>query len=279
MPVGRALRYADTYRMRLMLWVSIFRELRGVTANDRSILRRSARAAPLRALRNLSRWQNPVLLDEATVDVRGLGRFRARERSDDLYHLLPSREPAIFAAIRRHLGPGDCFIDAGANIGIYSVLAGRMVGKDGQVLAVEMMPDTAAALREHLRINDIRHARVVEHALGERSGETVTASYVPGHFGRASIMPSSHAALRTVEVETRTLDELTAELPRIALIKMDLEGAELAALKGARQTLAKTQVLIFEQNRGIDRTTEFLEHFGFAVSDLDGNDRIAVRTA
>ncbi|MDQ3078240.1 MAG: hypothetical protein M3Q83_05285, partial [Pseudomonadota bacterium] len=137
-PIGRVLRSADNYRKRLAVWRAIGLEMSGVGPSDRHALRRSTRAAPFTSLRNLYDWQDPVLLDDAIVDVHRVGRFRVRARSDDLYHALPSREPAVFAAIRDNLKPGDTFVDAGANIGIFSVLAARLVGPSGRVVAVEM---------------------------------------------------------------------------------------------------------------------------------------------
>ncbi|MDQ3144582.1 MAG: FkbM family methyltransferase, partial [Pseudomonadota bacterium] len=226
-PISRLLRSADNYRKRLLLWRAIGREIKGIDPSDRRALRRALRAAPYASLRDPLNWQDPVLSEDATVDVEGVGRFRVRARSDDLYHALPSREPAVFAVIRDSLRPGDTFVDAGANIGIFSVLAARQVGASGRVVAVEMMPDTAAILTEHLAMNEVECATVVRKALSDKAGQTVTANVVEGHFGLASIAWSPRPSAKQVKVQTTTLDEVLADVDRIELIKMDLEGAEL----------------------------------------------------
>lgn len=274
-PVAMAVRSADNYRKRLLIWRAIGREIRGVGSSDRRALRQSALASPFLALRNLYGWQDPVLLNDALVEVHEVGRFRVRAHSDDLYHVLPSREPAVLAAIREHLKPGDTFIDAGANIGFFSVLAGRQVGDQGRVLAIEMMPVTAAMLRQNLSLNKIQSATVVEKALSDQSGGTLTAHFVEGHFGMASIVRPDGSAMQTVEVQTTTLDEEAANVERIALIKMDLEGAELNALEGAREVLARTRMILFEQLGEETRPAEFLRDCGFEVRNLEGSNFIA----
>ena len=272
-PIGRTLRRVDNYRKRLLLWRAISHEMHGVGPSDRRALRRSALASPFLALRNLYRWQDPVLLEDALVEVHGVGQFKVRARSDDLWHALPSREPAVFAAIRDNLKPGDTFIDAGANIGIFSVLAGRQVGKQGRVLAVEMMPDTAAILAQHLNINGIECATVVEKALSDRGGVTLKAHVVEGRFGMASVARQESSG-KEIEVQTMTLDQVASGVEKIALIKMDLEGAEINALQGARGALAKTRMILFEQLGGEDRPAAFLRDQGFDVRNLEGDNFI-----
>jgi FkbM family methyltransferase len=272
---GRALRRFDNYRKRLLLWRVIGREMMGVNRSDRRALRQSALASPFLALRDLYGWQDPVLLKAVLVEVKGVGRFKVRARSDDLYHVLPSREPAVIAALREHLKPGDTFIDAGANIGVFSVLAGKQVGNTGRVLAIEMMPATAALLRHNLALNQLQSATVIEKALSSRTGDTVSAHFVEGHYGMASVVRPSGSVTQMIEVQTITLDDVTADIDRIALIKMDLEGAELDALKGARNTLAKTQIILFEQLGDETGPAAFLHGLGFEVRRLEGSNFIA----
>lgn len=195
-------------------------------------------------------------------------------------HALPWREHAIFAVLRSELRPGDTFIDAGANIGVYSVLASRLVGLHGKVLAVEMMSDTADCLERNLALNGISNAAVCREALSNMIGQLVTAKVTPGKYGQASIARTyADDAANCFEVKTITLDELSRNVAEVRLVKMDLEGAEALALEGAKALLSKTDYLIYE-SRGRSRTDNnpvdaCLREAGFTLRRIDGNNWLA----
>lgn len=266
-----------TYFSRIALWKTIHREMRGVGDEDRRVLRRSALAAPFSSFGNLYGWNDPVLLRDAAVEVPGVGRFHLRARSDDLFHVLPSREPEVFAALREHLRPGDTFVDAGANIGVFSVFAAGIVGPEGRVVSIEMMPDTAQVLRRHLEMNGCSQARVVENGLSNVAGAFVEAAVVEGRFGMASIVVDRGSLARRIRVETTTLDDVLADEEEVAVLKMDLEGAELSALRGAGSTLQKIRAIVFEQLQGESGPAEFLRESGFEVRRLRGANFLARR--
>jgi FkbM family methyltransferase len=217
----------------------------------------------------------PLLLEDASVEVRDVGRFQLRKRSDDLYHVLPTREFAIFRAIESALADGGCFVDAGANIGFYTVLAAKRVGAEGKVIAIEMMPDTAAILRQHVRLNRLDNVEIVEKALSDRDGSQITAHVPEGKYGQASI--AGLARGRAVTVETATLDAVLKDTPSISLMKMDLEGAEELALKGALQCLARTDAVIFESWASEAAVGDMLVEQGFVIWRLDGRNFIGIR--
>ena len=231
-----SLRRCVTYGRRLHTWRAVTRQIAGISDADKAYLREASRSGWRTAFQALDEWQDPVLLNDARVVVHSVGEFALRAYSDDLYHVLPAREGAVLAQIRQCLKPGDTFVDAGANIGFYTVVAAKLVGPTGKVLAIEMMPDTAARLREHIRMNDLANVEVIEFALSDRSGETITATVPEGNVGQASIMAEGDTLkARRVGVQTCTLDDILGSInERIALMKMDLEGAETVALKGAR---------------------------------------------
>lgn len=283
LPIRRTLRGILHYVQRLGRWVVVLWQVRGSTWRDQSVLLQSALAAPVISLQNLQQWQDPCLLRDAAVEVPGIGRFLLRERSDDLWHVLPWREKALLEEIGRRLKPGDVFIDAGANIGVYSVLASRLVGPSGRVIAIEMMPDTADRLEQHITINGLHNVTVVRNALSDVAGSIVTATVQAGKFGQATIAEDSERyGLGTcIEVTTITLDEIVGGVADIALMKMDLEGAELPALRGAADATAKLKAVIYEswgsrcsEDGVVDRI--FMES-GFRLVQIDGNNWLACR--
>ena len=244
----------------------------------------SALVAPLISLRKLQEWQDPVLIQDATVCVQDFGLFRVRAFSDDLWHVLPWREQSISNFIRATLAPGDVFIDAGANIGIYTVLASRLVGPAGRVISVEMMPDTADRLEMHVRLNNLDNVTIVRNALSDSADQVLTAMVQRGKYGQAALVNgvSTFANTNSIEVNSTTLDAISNTFKFVKLIKIDVEGAELKALNGAVNLLTKSQFLVYE-SWGLKRedsnpVDNLLMINGFALRQLDGNNWVAERT-
>lgn len=133
------------------------------------------------------------------------------------------------------LEPGEVMIDGGANIGLFTVLAAARVGPDGRVIACEPSPTTAALLRANIERNGFDWVEAREVALAEAPGRLQMHVFDPGS-GFSSFAPSASGS--RVEVEVTTLDELAgAVLERVKLVKLDVEGAELRALRGAARLL------------------------------------------
>lgn len=276
--VRKLARMAEHYVKRLRTWTQLVREFQPADARSRAVLRNSLLRAPITALGQLDSFQPPRLLDHVDVSIPGVGRFTLRAGTDDVLHVLSAREPRIRQAVETSLAPGGTFIDAGANIGFYSILAGRQVGTSGRVIAFEMMPDTAKILRRHVELNNMPQIEVVERALSDKAGERIAASVEPGKHGQASIVAESQNGERTIlEVETATLDSALAGIERVDLIKMDLEGAEFLALSGGLDVLSRTACLVFESNGEDSRIFELLRGQGFVVERVEGHDFVAHR--
>jgi FkbM family methyltransferase len=237
--------------------------------------------APIYSMKDLLVWRDPVLLGDITVQVKGIGKFHLRARCDDLYHVVPLRESGIVKVLRKYLKPGDIFVDAGANIGFYTVLASDLVSESGKVLAVEMMPNTAIALRQNLTLNNINNTIVYENALSDQSGRQARARVVHGSFGQASIhFDLNKNKYEEIFVITATLEDILRDLPKIALMKMDLEGAEYQAIKGAGDELDKIKVVVFEQIESVEAASPIineLKSFGYEISSIDGRNKLAVK--
>lgn len=260
-----------TYLRRLAIWASVARQITGISPDDRRVLRRSILRAPIDALKDIDQWRDPHVVKDCEVQS-SLGRFHIRAASDDLYIILPSREPGVLQAICDLLRPGDCFVDAGANIGAYTVLAARLVGPTGKILAVEMMPDTARILRRHIVENECPNVDVVERALSDRTGQFVEASVTPGKFGSASIVVPRDGD--EIQVQTATLADVIAATPCVRLIKMDLEGAEYSAVQGLAVVIDRIENVLFE-DWGDGAVSRWFDSHGFDVVRLDANNALA----
>ncbi len=143
-----------------------------------------------------------------------------------------SWEPCISAFIESRLQPSDGFIDVGANVGYYSLLASRIIGPSGAVVAIEPAPDIHNELITNIGINGATNVRAVQAAVTAEPGEV--RLFVPhaGNLGATTMVrPQQHEA--ELLVAGRPLAEVVTvnELRRARIIKIDVEGAEGVVLQ------------------------------------------------
>jgi len=171
-------------------------------------------------------------------------------------------EPATTAIVEALLRPGDIMVDVGANIGYFSLLAAKRVGPQGAVIAFEPMPSTCARLRENVKLNALSQVAVRTEAIYCENGMKEFNEGPADHCGISSLR-SIERTSKTIQVVTARGDSLLPpELP-VAMIKIDVEGAELQALEGLEQTLQRhTPDLIVEV------TDEYLRGMGHTAAEL-----------
>jgi FkbM family methyltransferase len=163
-------------------------------------------------------------------------------------------EAPTWAAVEKHLPPGGTFVDVGAHIGYYSLKAARQVGSAGSVVAIEPNPATLANLRTNIGLSHASQIRVAAVACSDRRTQLQLFLSPRGNTGMASLSQENASrfgapAHTSVTVDAMPLDEILGSLAlsRVDVIKMDIEGAELTALKGARDTLRRFRpVLVLE---------------------------------
>jgi FkbM family methyltransferase len=164
-----------------------------------------------------------------------------------LYGTFEISETRLVQALLR---PGMTFVDVGANIGYYTLMAARLVGSAGVVHAFEPHAPMRHKLEENVGRNGFENVVLHPEALARETGEVAFyATAWDANQGISSILPGAgRTAVR--KVPSLTLDDFVAGLgPRpVDLIKMDIEGAEIFAIQGGRHALSRADAppLIFE---------------------------------
>lgn len=161
----------------------------------------------------------------------------------------------------------------GVNAGFYTLLGSKLLGSGGKVFAFEPRPANLGFLREHLRLNHVLNVQVIGAAVG------VTNSRL--HFVEsASLSMGRIDSEGSLEMDLVSIDELvvagTAQSPH--LIKMHIEGGEVDALNGAKETLVthRPQILLATHGWGRHQDgCEFLRSLGYRVDSLAGGDSAA----
>jgi FkbM family methyltransferase len=151
-------------------------------------------------------------------------------------------ERGTASVIHSLLAPGDVVLDVGAHIGLLTVPMARRVGPTGCVIAVEPSPRTADALRRTLRANGLETQVSVAQVAAYSSSGRVELHLGPNSM-LASLLPVGEE-YPSLEVEATPLDNLVEPGTRVALAKIDAEGAELTVLLGMRRLLAENPDII-----------------------------------
>jgi FkbM family methyltransferase len=171
-------------------------------------------------------------------------------------------EPAA-RVLQALLEPGEVAIDGGANIGLFTLLAAARVGSGGRVIACEPSPATMALLRANVERNGFGWVRLREVALDDAPGRLAMHVFDPGS-GFSSFAPADAARARQVEVQVATLDEIAGEdIGRVAVVKLDVEGAELRALRGATRILERARPDFI-----VELEPEHLERQGGSIAEV-----------
>jgi FkbM family methyltransferase len=163
--------------------------------------------------------------------------------------------PGEVALFRQLLRPGDVVVDAGANIGCFSVVFGRLVGPTGRVLAFEPQQPIYYALCGTLALNELWQVAAFHCALGATVGTIKLPPIrydLPFSFGSASVGSDVGS-----DVPIVTLDHLN--LDRLRLLKIDVEGHETEVLEGARETIARTRPFLSVENDRIENSDRLIE--------------------
>lgn len=152
----------------------------------------------------------------------------AGSRNRDL--ILDQYEPGVSARISSLLKPGMTFCDVGANLGIFTLLASRLVGPQGRVFAFEPIPENYTVLDRNIKLNDATNVSLICKAVSDKNGTTPIFLSIDSGSHSISSKPATSNG-NQLDVEMVRLDSMS-EIPRIDLLKIDVEGAELEVLAG-----------------------------------------------
>jgi len=163
---------------------------------------------------------------------------------------------------------GNTVLDIGAYVGFYTVLASILVGPSGKVYAFEPLPRNLEYLKEHLRLNNITNVEVIDVAVSD--------SFGTGYFKEGSNRSTGRIDDEgEIQVRTVSLDWLIeeGEIPIPDQIKIDVEGGELAVLKGGKLLLERSRPTVFLATHGRvthQKCCDFLSSLGYSFKAIDG---------
>jgi FkbM family methyltransferase len=159
---------------------------------------------------------------------------------------LGTYERQVQALFRERIHPGAIVLDIGANVGFFTLLASKLAGSSGHVYAFEPLPRNLYYLERHVRLNDLTNVTVQSLAITSQSG---TARFERGENASQARLAVGDGDL---PITTASLDDLLADkvIRAPTFIKMDIEGAETDALRGAAMLLESNGLTIVLSTHG-----------------------------
>ena len=254
--------------------------------NGSAIVRNVVRRLPAHWIRCLGRLQFAVPLiapvirkcgrliasGEGVIE-NGIGRGLRFNGTDGFPgYMMGTSEPLEQATLAKLLKPGSAFYDIGANIGFYSTIGARIVGASGKVFAFEPFPIAARRCRANAELNGYSHVSVIEAAIGGKEGVAML------ELGDNTALHRLSELAGSVPVPIITIDAWLARsgAPPPQVVMIDIEGNELDALRGMKDTLARYRPsLMIEVHWLGERFASFYEDellpLGYTLSTYDGS--------
>lgn len=177
------------------------------------------------------------------------------------------------AVAAEQVSSGGWIVDAGANIGLTALEFSR---KADRVIAIEPNPPSVARLRRNLELNGVTNVEIVEAAVGAQAGQVTFHQSRSSTLSSASMIPPHHT--RSFTVSQTTLDSIWEEAgrPAVTLVKLDIEGGELDALRGAGNLIESQKPAILLEAltvHELEPIVELLRPLGYHCQQPAGFDR------
>lgn len=192
------------------------------------------------------------------------------------YHLMhwgvETYEPQNQKIIRKILANGNVFIDVGANIGIYSIIAASQ-GPDVKVYAFEPEDNAKNCIEASASANALKNIKVFSVAVSDHEGDGVFFLDLHNHGGNSLIKESiDHGGdIAKVKVRLTTLDTFVRQeaISRLDLVKVDVQEHEHSVLMGGRQAIEKFRpVVLIESNlKDLNQLLDFFADFNYSILD------------
>lgn len=202
----------------------------------------------------------------AVVDTTRYGftmRLHLNEFIDRFIYYWGCWEPDESWLLTNIVRGGDHFVDVGANVGYFTLLASLLVGPAGHVTSFEPCPVTFQRLVNHIHINNVRNVSAYQHACSNTEG-MVTVHTVATNNPGASTLRNVGGAADTCSVAAVRLDSVLSKTVQYRLVKIDVEGAEMHVIEGMQELLdaGKIDAILCEV------TDQFLRQLGKNAKQL-----------
>lgn len=221
-------------------------------------------------MRRLHDWKSALSrVGETKVWVPSIRSWMMLNPSDwvDRYLFIEGEyEAANLQILKSVCKPGSVVIDLGANVGWFTLAAANIAGPTGAVFSFEPAPEIFTRLSRNVALNQNQtraSITLINKAVGETNGNIPFYESTGGNSGLSSMRNINTSCREPITVPVIALDEMLGSLPPVTLIKLDIEGAEMKALHGMRELIARDKPMLM-----IELTDKFLREMGSSAEEL-----------
>lgn len=212
----------------------------------------TVKTGPFRGKWRLLRWiaERPYeleLLPPRIVEVDGGSHLLVEAFNNRAHYVEPQslrKDAGVVQVFRSVLRDGDVVVDVGANIGRMTVLGSRLVGKTGKVFAFEPSPKVISSLYRNIAYNRCSNVTVFNSAVSDECGEITFFMPVGTNSAWGSIRNIGVSSSILVTVASTSLDSRSEITEPVRLLKIDVEGADLRVVRGARKLIQKNRPVV-----------------------------------
>ncbi len=214
--------------------------------------------------RHATKWLlSPLMLRIRSGPLEG----RKWKASSGIRFVKGTYEPKNVEAIQKTVRENDVAYDVGAHVGYFTVLMGDIVGSEGKVIAFEPRGLNLGYLQKHVAVNNCENIKIISKALGDHSGHAMLETRTGSGTGYVSDTGDE-------EIEITSIDELvdSGALPPPTFLKIDVEGGEMAVLRGARKVIdrQRPRMILATHGDAIDAECRaLLREWNYDMQDID----------
>ena len=214
--------------------------------------------------RHATKWLlSPLMLRIRSGPLEG----RKWKASSGIRFIKGTYEPKNVEAIQKTVKEDDVVYDVGAHVGYFSVLMGDIVGSGGKVIAFEPRGLNLGYLQRHVSVNNCDNIKIVSKAVGDHSGHAKLETRTGSGTGYISDTGDE-------DVEITSIDELveSGALPPPTFLKIDVEGGEMAVLRGAKSVIKRQRprMILATHGDAIDAECRaLLKEWNYDMQDID----------
>jgi len=177
---------------------------------------------------------------------------------------------------------GDIFIDVGANIGEYSLIAAKKVGSNGKVFAIEPLKENTNWLKKNFLLNNFNNYEILENAIGNKSRKmSLYRKNSEIGYGFLDPVVGKKQMLETIKIDVKSIDDILnlKNIEKVNMLKIDVEGYEYEVLQGCKNSFKQKKIekiiceihLDYLREKGINKNKiySYLQENGFSIKTID----------
>jgi FkbM family methyltransferase len=224
-------------------------------------------------IKKLLRIKREILnTDQGIFFIDKLSNFGSQLKLKGIY------ESDLKFTLDKLLKKGDTFIDLGANEGYFSIIAGKLVGNKGRVIAIEPQTRLQNIIHKNIELNKLSNIEIIKMVISDKKGKEIFNLSPDTNTGSSGVLKKQSYKVSQEIIDSTTLKELISQLKikKIDLLKIDVEGSEYEVILGSK-TLFESHIIknialelhpefLKKRNLNINEITDFLYKIGYKIN-------------